>query len=164
MLFVLIIVNGLLGNTSWSQLLKTSKIQPKSAKNQVAVNPHLQAARKYFKEEFFNAALFHLMELVKEEPQKINQWAELIDKVLDKTGTLPLYVYDANFLQQIKSSTISLHLAHLAYKAKKYDEALTRLNRVESNQNFMALKYFIRGIQTQTAMISKTLFLKAPLS
>jgi hypothetical protein len=128
-----------------AQLFKSSKTPPKVAKPQPPTNPHLVAARKYFKEEFFSAALFHLMELVKEEPQKINQWAELIDKVLDKTGTLPLYVYEPTFLQQIKSSTISLHLAHLAYKAKRYDEALARLSGVESNQSFYAESLLLKG-------------------
>lgn len=141
----LLLASIMMSINGWTQLLKSSKNAPQLKPKAPEQNPHLIAARKYFKEDFFNAALFHLMELVKEEPQKITQWADLIDKVLDKTGTLPLYVYDPNFLQQIKSSTISLHLAHLAYKAKRFEEVLTRLSGVNPNLSFYAESLLLKG-------------------
>lgn len=128
-----------------AQLFKSTKekevVKPKAP----AANPHLVAARKYFKEEFYSAALFHLMELVKEEPQKTEQWSELIDKVLDKTGTLPLYVYEIKFLESIKSSTVSLHLAHLAYKGQRYEETLARLSGVSPDVSFYSESLLLKG-------------------
>lgn len=145
---ILPLVFLLTSNLAVAQLLKESKSPGPSTDKVIkapATNPHLLAARKYFKEDFFNAALFHLMELVKAEPQKITQWAALIDKVLDKTGTLPLYVYDPTFLQQIKSSTVSLHLAHLAYKAKRFEETLARLSGVDKNLSFYSESLLLKG-------------------
>lgn len=130
---------------AFGQLLKSVKESELNKPKAPVVNPHLVAARKYFKEDLYSAALYHLMELIKEEPNKTQQWSELIDKVLDKTGTLPLYVYEIKFLESIKSSTVSLHLAHLAYKGQRYEEALARLSTVSPEVSFYAESLLLKG-------------------
>lgn len=106
---------------------------------------HLKLARQFFKDGYFNLSLYHLMELAKTSPERLETLSPLIEKVLDKTGTLPLYVYPVEFLQKIKSSSIALHLAQLAFKAKNYQLALEQIDKVESNNSYYPEALLLQG-------------------
>jgi len=124
---------------------EVASVKRKIAQKPGELNQNLKLAKAFFKENYYNLALFHMMEAVKEKPEFIERWSKLIDKILDKTGTLPLYVYEVNFLKKIPSTTIALHLAHVSFKEKKYEETLNFLLKLDPSNSYYPEAMLLQG-------------------
>jgi tetratricopeptide (TPR) repeat protein len=126
-----------------AQLL--TEVKPKVEKSP---SVHLKAASTYYKNEYYNLALYHVMELVKEFPGQNQKWSELVEKIVDKTGTLPLYVYPKELLSSLDGSNISLHLAHLYFKEKNYEAAINAAQKVKKEHSYYPESLLLQGVST----------------
>lgn len=96
----------------------------------------LKKAAKYQKTEQSNLALYYLLNYLKSNPADFEKYKGSLEKLVNKTGTLPLYSYDIAFLERFEVPTISLHLAHYYFKLREYGKSLDHLNKIPANNSY----------------------------
>lgn len=110
----------------------------KTKKRRKSKQPRFYKAAKYqYKKRQYNLALYYLMtHLKKKKPTE--KELELVDKIVQKTGTLPLYLYDVSFIDKLRTPSTSIHLAHHHFKGKNYKESFRYASLIKNEHHYYA--------------------------
>ncbi len=105
----------------------------------------IRKASHYHKINQNNLALFYLFKHLKKQPEDYQKYEKVLEKIVNKTGTSPLYHYNINFLSKFPTATISLHIAHYLFKNKQYQESLKYLSNIPKKNSFYPEAMLLKG-------------------
>ncbi|MDH4467290.1 MAG: hypothetical protein QE271_04460 [Bacteriovoracaceae bacterium] len=119
-------------STFWYGFLVPETIGQTTADSNSAV----KISRQYLKDEKPFLALVTMFDYLKKNETQIEKLKPLIDKIITKTGTLPLYLYELSFLSKIKSPAVAIHVSQYYFKMKDYAKALEWTNYVTNESSY----------------------------
>ncbi len=106
-------------------------------------------AVKHYRNKNYNLSLYFLFSLIKKNNGVSKKENKLLTRLLGQTGTLPLYLYDPELLEQINNPYISLHLANHYFKKKDYKKSMAYASSVPDSNKFYPEARLIIGSTLQ---------------
>ncbi len=105
----------------------------------------LRAVQRNVKDQNWNVALYYFFAYLKKKKTMTDKDNKLAEQILGKTGTLPLYLYNADFLNKVDVPSVNIHQAHFNFKAKKYPEAFKFASKVPKDSSYYPEARFVMG-------------------
>ncbi len=105
----------------------------------------LKAVQRNVKGKNWNVALYYLFAYLKKKKKVSERDNKLAEQILSKTGTLPLYLYNVDFIDKVKVPSAFIHQAHYNFKAKNYEKAWKYASMVPKKSNYYPEARFVMG-------------------
>lgn len=96
----------------------------------------VRVSKRHFHKENYNLSLYYFLAYLKKEKEINEKDIQFTERILKKTGTLPLYLYDIDFLNKIRTPSVAIHMAHFYFKEKKYKEAVRYAGLIDIEHNY----------------------------